>query len=101
MSRRTRGWSAVAVVAAVVVWTAGQPWGLGSALGESKKQPQPKTQSAKSDQERMVGNWCITSDDSLRKGEMWVIDEDRILMHAKHGGAIADVRRPAPGNPPR
>jgi uncharacterized protein (TIGR03067 family) len=37
----------------------------------------------------MVGNWFIMNDDSLRRGEMWVITEDSILMHAKHGGANA------------
>ena len=37
----------------------------------------------------MVGNWFIMNDDSQRKGEMWVITEDSILMHAKHGGANA------------
>jgi RNA polymerase sigma factor (sigma-70 family) len=47
---------------------------------------QPKQQHAQSDQERMVGNWFITNDDSLRKGEMWVITEDSILMHAKNLG---------------
>jgi RNA polymerase sigma factor (sigma-70 family) len=44
---------------------------------------QPRQQPAKTDKERMVGNWFITNDDSMRKGEMWVIDEDSILMHAK------------------
>ena len=44
----------------------------------------------KTDQERMVGNWFIMNDDSLRKGEMWVITEDNILMYAKHGGANAN-----------
>ena len=53
---------------------------------EPEKQPQPK-QPAKSDQERMVGNWFIMNDDSRRKGEMWVINEDRILMHANYGGS--------------
>jgi RNA polymerase sigma factor (sigma-70 family) len=48
-----------------------------------EKQAQPKPQPAKSDQERMVGNWFIMNEDSGRKGEMWAIDEDRILMHAK------------------
>ena len=42
-----------------------------------EKQAQPKQQPAKSDQERMVGNWFIMNDDSMRKGEMWVIDEDQ------------------------
>jgi len=34
----------------------------------------------------MVGNWFIMNDDSQRKGEMWVVTKDSILMHAKHGG---------------
>ena len=50
-------------------------------------------QPAKSDQERMVGNWFITNDDSLRKGEMWVITKDSILMYAKHLGANAYAYR--------
>jgi uncharacterized protein (TIGR03067 family) len=49
---------------------------------------QPKPQPAKSDQERMIGNWFIMNDDSMRKGEMWVITEDSILMHAKDSGPI-------------
>jgi uncharacterized protein (TIGR03067 family) len=56
-----------------------------------EKPAQPKAQPAKSDQERMVGNWYITNDDSMRKGEMWVIDEGRILMYAKHGGLNANL----------
>jgi uncharacterized protein (TIGR03067 family) len=52
---------------------------------------QPQQALAKTDQARMVGNWFITNDDSMRKGEMWVIDEDRILMYAKHGGANANL----------
>jgi RNA polymerase sigma factor (sigma-70 family) len=55
-----------------------------------EKQAQPKQQPAKSDQERMVGNWFIMNDDSMRKGEMWVIDEDRILMHAKNSSPITN-----------
>ena len=31
------------------------------------------------------------NDDSRRKGEMWVISEDRILMHAKHAGLNAHL----------
>jgi RNA polymerase sigma factor (sigma-70 family) len=53
-----------------------------------EKQAQPKQQPAKSDQERMVGNWFIMNDDSMRKGEMWAIDEDRILMRAKDSSPI-------------
>src|SRR5262249_22525126 len=53
-------------------------------LKNTEKQPaRPKQQPAKSDQERMVGNWFIMNDDSMRKGEMWVIYEDFIRMHAK------------------
>jgi uncharacterized protein (TIGR03067 family) len=37
----------------------------------------------------MVGNWFIMNEDSGRKGEMWVIYEDWIVMHAKDGGANA------------
>ena len=50
---------------------------------------QPTPQHAETDRERMVGNWVITNDDSLRKGEAWVITEDSILMHAMDGGANA------------
>jgi RNA polymerase sigma factor (sigma-70 family) len=50
---------------------------------------QPNPQPVKTDQERMVGNWFITNDDSTRKGEMWVITEDSILMHAKNLGVNA------------
>ena len=50
---------------------------------------QQKQRPAKTDQERMVGNWFITNDDSGRKGEMWVITQDSILMHAKNLGVNA------------
>ena len=50
---------------------------------------QPTPQPAETDRERMVANWVITNDDSLRKGEAWVITEDSILMHAMDGGANA------------
>jgi uncharacterized protein (TIGR03067 family) len=59
---------------------------------EEKGKPAPAQQTpqpAKTDRERMVGNWFIVNDDSQRRGEMWVITEDSILMHAKDGGAIA------------
>src|SRR5438105_8421996 len=46
---------------------------------------------AKSDRERMVGHWFITNDDSRRIGEMWVITEDSILMHAFQDGFGADA----------
>jgi RNA polymerase sigma factor (sigma-70 family) len=56
---------------------------------EEKSLPaQPTPPAAKTDRERMVGNWFIMNDDSLRKGEMWVITEDSILMHAKNLGLI-------------
>src|SRR5687768_150415 len=38
MSRRIPGWSAAAIVAAVLVWPAGSAWGIGFILGESKEQ---------------------------------------------------------------
>lgn len=53
-----------------------------------EKQAQPKQQPAKSDRERMAGNWFIMNDDNMRKGEMWAIDEDSILMHAKSSTPI-------------
>src|SRR5262245_58162978 len=41
---------------------------------EEKPVPgEPPSQSAKTDRERMLGNWFIVNDDSQRKGEMWVI----------------------------
>src|SRR6185437_11372203 len=46
---------------------------------------QPTPQPAKTDRERMAGNWFITNEDSQRKGEMWVITEDSILMYANYG----------------
>jgi hypothetical protein len=69
--------------------------GIGTGLmsqTQGAEQPTAKEeQPDKTDQERMVGNWFITNDDSKRKGEMWVISEDRILMYAKHGGANANL----------
>jgi uncharacterized protein (TIGR03067 family) len=56
-----------------------------------EKQAQPKSQPAKSDQERLVGNWRITNDESGLKGEVWVIGEDRILMYPNYGGANAHL----------
>jgi uncharacterized protein (TIGR03067 family) len=47
----------------------------------------PAPPPAKTDRERMVGNWFIINADSQRQGEMWVITEDSILMHAKNLGA--------------
>jgi uncharacterized protein (TIGR03067 family) len=59
-------------------------------VGE-EKQARPKSQPAKSDQERLVGNWRITNDESGLKGEVWVIGEDRILMYPNYGGANAHL----------
>jgi RNA polymerase sigma factor (sigma-70 family) len=53
-----------------------------------KEAPAQAKQPAKSDRERMVGNWFITNEDSKRKGEMWVINEDDILMNAKNTSPI-------------
>lgn len=53
--------------------------------GDEKQPAQPK-QPAKTDEERILGNWFIVNEDSGRKGEMWVISKDRILMHAKNLG---------------
>ena len=55
---------------------------------DGKRRPMTKEEPDQTDQERMVGNWYIVNDDSGRKGEMWVIDEDRILMHAKESSPI-------------
>jgi RNA polymerase sigma factor (sigma-70 family) len=68
-----------------------KPWIRRTSPPGAAEPAQPKPQPAKSDQERLVGNWYITNDDSMRKGEMWVIDEDRILMYAKHGGLNANL----------
>jgi uncharacterized protein (TIGR03067 family) len=68
---------------------ADQPKGAPKAAQEKPAPAQPTPQAAKTDRERMVGNWFIVNDDSLRQGEMWVITEDSILMHAKDGGANA------------
>src|SRR5262249_8992576 len=57
--------------------------------GKVEKPRDAGQQPAKSDRQRMVGNWFIMNEDSQRQGEMWVITEDSILMHAKHGGANA------------
>jgi RNA polymerase sigma factor (sigma-70 family) len=58
----------------------------GAPMKAEEKPGLPKPLLAKTDQERMVGNWFIMNDDSLRKGEMWVISNDKILMHAKNLG---------------
>jgi RNA polymerase sigma factor (sigma-70 family) len=58
-------------------------------LQELDKKAKEGKKLSKTDQERMVGNWFIMNDDSGRKGEMWVITEDTILMHAKNLGVNA------------
>ena len=68
---------------------ADQPKGKPKKVEEKPVPAQPTPQPATTDRERMVGNWFIINDDSLRQGEMWVITEDSILMHAKDGGANA------------
>ncbi|HLW63960.1 MAG TPA: TIGR03067 domain-containing protein, partial [Gemmataceae bacterium] len=54
-------------------------------LGATPPKAEPP---AKTVRERMVGNWFIMNEDSGRKGEMWVIDEDSIVMHAKETSPI-------------
>jgi RNA polymerase sigma factor (sigma-70 family) len=56
----------------------------------------PTPQPAKTDRERMVGNWLIINEDSQRKGEMWVITEDSILMYTKELAAKAHQYSPPP-----
>jgi uncharacterized protein (TIGR03067 family) len=61
---------------------------------EKAKEEQPAAKAgekarAKSDQERMVGDWVIKSADSKRQGELWIISKDRILMNAYGPGALA------------
>jgi RNA polymerase sigma factor (sigma-70 family) len=75
-----------------------QPGAKGGPAAKSDQKPgaekadQPKPPPTKSDRERMVGNWFIMNEDSgRRKGEMWVITEDTILMNAKDGGANAQL----------
>jgi len=91
---------AVAVLAAVcsaradeagplATQAADQPKGAGKKAEEKPARGQPTPRPAETDRERMVGNWFIINDDSQRQGEMWVITEDSILMHAKDGGANA------------
>src|SRR5262249_19213157 len=43
-------------------------------------------QPAKTDQERLVGGWVIVNDDSMRKGEPWIISMDEITMQANVAG---------------
>jgi uncharacterized protein (TIGR03067 family) len=62
---------------------------IGKARDAAQPLAQPIPKPPKTDQERMVGNWFITNDDSGRKGEMWVITADTILMHAKNLGVNA------------
>jgi RNA polymerase sigma factor (sigma-70 family) len=54
---------------------------------------QPKQEPGKTDQERMVGSWVIMNDDSLRKGEKWIIREDRFLMGVNLIGGIDKLLR--------
>jgi uncharacterized protein (TIGR03067 family) len=61
----------------------------GAPTNAHAKPAQPTPQPAKTDRERMVGNWFIINDDSRRKGEMWVITDDSILMYANYGGLNA------------
>jgi uncharacterized protein (TIGR03067 family) len=65
-----------------------QPFAKQEQKKSDDKQPpaQPKQQPAKTDEARMVGNWFIMNEESGRKGEMWVITKDQILMHAKNLG---------------
>jgi uncharacterized protein (TIGR03067 family) len=63
-------------------------------IGQAQAAEQPQTkeaQPAKTDQERIVGNWFIMNDDSQRRGEMWLIDKDHILMNPMHGGINANL----------
>lgn len=66
---------------------ADQPKGAPKKRDEKPIPARPTPQAATTDRERMIGNWFIMNDDSQRQGEMWVITEDSILMHAKDGGA--------------
>jgi uncharacterized protein (TIGR03067 family) len=78
-------------VLAVMLAFAGIGVGL---MGQAQAAEQPhakEEQADKTDQDRMLGNWFIINDDSMRKGEMWVISKDRILMYAKHSGANAHL----------
>ena len=66
-----------------------EPNGIGNEPGGKVEKPKDAGQQpAQSDQERMAGNWFIMNDDSMRKGEMWAIDEDNILMRAKDSSPI-------------
>jgi uncharacterized protein (TIGR03067 family) len=70
---------------------ADQPKGAPKAAQEKPARAQPTPQAAKTDRERMVGHWFITNDDSRRIGEMWVITEDSIFMHAFQDGYGANA----------
>jgi uncharacterized protein (TIGR03067 family) len=48
-----------------------------------------RQQPAKTDQERMVGEWLIKNADSKRQGELWVIHKDHILMNYYGPGILA------------
>src|SRR5262249_39949652 len=57
--------------------------------GEEKQPRGQPRKPAKTDAERMVGNWFIVNDASMRKGEMWVISKNQIVKHAKVPGVKA------------
>jgi uncharacterized protein (TIGR03067 family) len=72
------------VVGMIYQTQAAEPTKNAQKKAEEKPVPAPPTpQPAKTDRELMLGNWYIMNEDSQRKGEMWAIDEDSILMHAK------------------
>jgi uncharacterized protein (TIGR03067 family) len=49
-----------------------------------EKQPAQAKQPAQTDQERIVGSWVIVNEDSKRKGEPWIINKDKLFMHANY-----------------
>ena len=68
--------------------------------GRRRKPAQPKPQPAKTDRERMVGNWFIVNEDSRRAREKCGSSaEDSILMHAKHRGAQCPCTTPTDSTP--
>lgn len=73
-------------VFAMVLVLAGIGAGL---LRESQGAEDSQAKEQATDQERIIGNWAIVNEDSKRRGEMWVIYEDRILMYANYGGINA------------
>ena len=92
MSRRTLGWSAVAIVAAVVVWSAGNAWGLGFILGESKEQLKLKYDVAVEDN----GTGRVTIGLTLAdEGRLKPLDEVQLYVPSKEknkdGSSPADL----------